>query len=197
MKSSRAHFPALVALFLLGAPAAPGEGEAPASGRPQGAAPKEVASATAVLARARAAAGTRGVFLAFHASWCGWCRTLEKLTTLPATKGVFDRHYVVAWLTVDERASRKELENPGADEMRSRLGLDGVALPFYVVFDPAGKVVGSSVRPDRDGKKENIGFPATPEEIRAFLALFRSGAPGLTADEEQALVNGIAALARR
>jgi thiol-disulfide isomerase/thioredoxin len=154
-------------------------------------------SATAVYEKARAAAGKRGVFLAFHASWCVWCRALEKLTVLPSTKPIFDRYYEVAWLTVDERASRKSFENPGADEFRARIGGDGVALPFYAVVDSKGTVAATSVRRDLDGKKENVGFPGTIEEVQDFLAIFRAGAPDLTDGEEKALVDGIVALARR
>jgi thiol:disulfide interchange protein len=150
-----------------------------------------------VVEKPRAAAGKRGVFLGFHASWCTWCRALQRLTLLPAAKPVFDRYYVVAWLTVDERAARKSLENPGADGLRTRLGGDGVALPFYAVIDPSGKVTGTSVRSGLDGRKENIGFPGTPDEVQDFLTMFRSGAPDLTAAEEKILTDAVASLVGR
>lgn len=198
---------ALVATLLLGGPPVAAAPPAPATGTSaptaaQGSKPATPTSATsptamAVYEKARAAAGKRGVFLAFHASWCVWCRALEKLTILPATKPVFDRYYEVVWLTVDERTSRKSLENPGADEFRTRIGGDGVALPFYAVVNPEGKVVATSVRRGLDGKKENIGFPGRPDEVEDFLAIFRAGAPDLTESEEKALVEGIAALAKR
>jgi thiol:disulfide interchange protein len=187
---------ALVAALLFGGPPATAAPAAPASGEAQASAPTSPA-AMAVYQKAKAAAGKRSVFLAFHASWCVWCRALEKLILLPTTKPVFDRYYEVAWLTVDERSSRKSLENPGADELRTRIGGDGVALPFYAVVDPKGSVVATSVRRGLDGKKENIGFPGTPDEVEDFLALFRAGAPDLTESEEKALVDGIAALAKR
>ena len=187
---------ALVAALLFGGPPATAAPAAPASGEAQASAPTSP-TAMAVYEKAKAAAGKRSVFLAFHASWCLWCRALEKLTVLPATKPIFDRYYEVAWLTVDERTSRKSLENPGADELRTRIGGDGVALPFYAVVDAKGSVVATSVRPGLDGKKENIGFPGTPDEVETFLALFRAGAPDLTDSEEKALVNGIAALVKR
>jgi thiol:disulfide interchange protein len=181
----------LVAALLLGAPIA--TAAAPPSGDAKGSTP----TAIAVYEKAKVAAGNRSVFLAFHASWCLWCRALERLTVLPTTKPVFDRYYEVAWLTVDETPSRKSLENPGADELRKRIGGDGVALPFYAVVDSKGSVVATSVRPGLDGKKENIGFPGTPDEVETFLALFRAGAPELTENEGRALANGIAALLKR
>jgi thiol:disulfide interchange protein len=172
--------------------AAPGASSPAAGPGPAPAAP----STAAVLDKARAAAGKRGVFLGFHASWCVWCRALEKLTVLPATKAVFDRYYEVAWLTVDERTSRKSLENPGADEFRTLIGGDGVALPLYAVIDSKGSVVATSVRRGLDGKKENVGFPGTPVEIQDFIAIFRAGAPDLTDGEEKALVDGIVSLVK-
>src|SRR5512140_2094700 len=187
---------ALFCALLLGVPIATAAPGAPPLGEAKDSTPT-APTAQAVYERAKAAAGKRSVFLGFHASWCLWCRALEKLTVLPATKPVFDRYYEVAWLTVDERASRKSLENPGADELRTRIGGDGVALPFYAVVDPKGVVVATSVRRGLDGKKENIGFPGTPDEVEAFLAVFRAGAPDLTDSEEKALVNGIVALAKR
>ena len=196
MRPSSLSSSAIVALLLLGGPlpaAAPQAAEAGAAPGPASAAP----TAAAVLQKARAAAGKRNVFVAFHASWCIWCKALEKLTLLPGTKPVFDRYYTVAWLTVDERTSRKSLENAGADEVRTRLGGDGVALPFYGVVDLEGKVLATSARRGLDGKKENVGFPAAPDEVEDFLAIFRAGAPDLTESEEKALVDGIASLAKR
>ena len=183
------------ALLLCGAPAAPASAsaETPAAKSPASAAP----TSAAVLEKARAAAGKRNVFVGFHASWCVWCRALEKLTLLAGTKPVFDKYYEVAWLTVDERASRKTLENAGADELRTSLGGDGVSLPFYAVVDGKWTVLATSARPGLGGKKENVGFPGSPDEVQDFLAIFRAGAPGLTEAEEKALVDGIAALVRR
>jgi thiol:disulfide interchange protein len=194
MKRSRLLSAALVSALLFGSPRSSAADGAPAPGGPPAA---PAPTATAVYEEARAEAGKRGVFLAFHASWCVWCKALEKLTVLPGARAVFDRHYAVAWITVDERASRKALENPGAAELRSRLGCDGVALPFYVVVNPEGKVVASSVRTGPDGAKTNVGFPGSRKEVESFLAIFRAGAPDLTEDEERALVKGIAGAARR
>jgi hypothetical protein len=119
------------------------------------------------------------------------------LTRLPETKPVFDRHYEVVWLRVDETAARKDQETPGADALRRELGGTGAALPAYAVLGPDGRAVATSWRRAPDGKVGGIGFPGTPEEVAQFLALFRAGAPGLTPDEERALRAGIASLSRR
>lgn len=191
--------PAL-ALLLAAGLASPALLAAPAAPAPPSASPAPTVKAEGplpaleVVEKARAAAGKRGVFLAFHASWCTWCRALQRLTLLPSTKPIFDKYYVVAWLTVDERAGRQYLENPGADALRTKLGGAGVALPFYAVIDPSGKVTGTSVRQGLDGKGENIGFPGTPDEVQAFVALFGSATPGLTQEEEKTLTDGVASL---
>lgn len=157
-----------------------------------------VPTAGELLSKAKERAGSKkSVFVAFHASWCVWCRQLEHFMRLPTVKPVFDRYYEIVWLTVDERKGRKNLENPGADDIRERLGAAGVALPFYSVADPKGMMVAASFRRGGDGKMENIGFPGTPDEISSFLELFRAGAPGLTPAEEKSLRDGLVSLATR
>ncbi len=155
-------------------------------------------AASQLLSRAEAATkGRKAVFVAFHASWCGWCRRLEKLLELPAVKPVFDRHFETVWLTVDERADRKASENPGADELRRRLGGQSSGLPFYAVFDSKGRVLARSVRRTADGRTEGIGFPRTPDEIGTFIDLLRAGAPRMTAAEEKTLREALASLTKR
>jgi len=51
-------------------------------------------------------------------------------------------------------------------------------LPFYVFIDASGKkVADSNAMPDGT----NIGFPAIPAEIKAFVGLMDKAAPRLTA----------------
>ncbi len=53
----------------------------------------------------------KNVFLIFHASWCGWCKKMEKNMDDPAVKPYFDANYVKTFITVQERAEKKNLEN--------------------------------------------------------------------------------------
>ena len=159
-------------------------------------APAETAAPAQELFRkaVKAAGEKRNVLVLFHASWCGWCRRLEKYTRLPEVQPILERHYEVLWLTVDERGGKKSLDNPGADEVRDAIGGKAGGLPVYAALDRDGKVLGSSTRRGLDGKTENIGFPGNPDEIDHFFKLLRSGAPRLTDAEEASLRRSLVAL---
>jgi hypothetical protein len=127
--------------------------------------------------------------VAFHASWCSWCRRLEGVLARPAIKEVLDRHFVVQWLSVKERGAHKDQENPGAAELYAAwTGGQEAGIPFCAVLDAKGKVLGTSIRAlAPQGKPENLGYPGAPEEIGAFIALLRDGAPTLGAAEAETL----------
>lgn len=113
----------------------------------------------------QAKAENKNVLLVFHASWCGWCKLMEKNMNLPATKPLFDKNYVTAYLDVQERGDKKSLENPGGQAMMNRYKGETAGLPFWLMLSPKGEVLADSF----DGKGENIGSPASPEEVAAFL----------------------------
>lgn len=46
----------------------------------------------------QARAENKKVFLMFHASWCSWCKRMEKNMEADATKDLFNKNYVVAIL---------------------------------------------------------------------------------------------------
>ena len=138
-----------------------------------------------LLAAARAAAQDKTVFVAFHASWCSWCRRLEATLNRPAVKTIMDKHFVIQWLTIKERKEKAVLDNPGAAELYAKwVGGDNAGIPFYGVLDAKGEMFSSSIRAPKPGAPaENLGYPGDPEEIRAFLDLLKDGAPSLTAAE--------------
>lgn len=112
----------------------------------------------------QAKAENKNVLLVFHASWCGWCKLMEKNMELPMTKPLFDKNYVTAYLDVQERGEKKSLENPGGQELMNKYKGETAGLPFWLMIDPKGEVLADSF----DSKGENIGSPASPEEVASF-----------------------------
>jgi thiol:disulfide interchange protein len=134
------------------------------------------ASDVVAAAVARARAERKSVLIEFGASWCTWCRNFEAFVKSPDAGPVLARHFVVVNLTVRERDEKKKLEHPGGSALMDQWGGGKSGLPFYVFLDRTGrKVADSNAMPDGT----NIGFPAVPEEIQAFVALMDKAAPGL------------------
>ncbi|HLO67863.1 MAG TPA: thioredoxin family protein [Holophaga sp.] len=153
---------------------------------PAAEAPKPAAE---LLAAARAAAGNRAVLVAFHASWCSWCRRLEGVLEQPEVKAVMDRHFVIQWLTIKERGEKKALDNPGAAELYAQwTGGVPSGIPFYGVLGAGNTLKASSIRALEAGKgPENLGYPGAPAEIDQFLGMLKEGAPAFTAAEGEVL----------
>lgn len=152
--------------------------------------------AAELLTEARAAAGKdRAVLVAFHASWCSWCRRLEGVFNQPEVKAVLDRHFVIQWLTIKERGEKKALDNPGAAELYAKwtCGVPS-GIPFYGVLGAGDTLKTSSIRVLEAGKApENLGYPGSPADIRIFLDLVREGAPKLTQAEAAVLEKALLA----
>lgn len=135
-------------------------------------------SANALLAAASARAEKAGdnVLVIFHASWCGWCRKLERFLAVPGIKEPIESNYEVVWLDVDERPNKKQLENPGADALYKKWS-NHEGLPAYAVLSPGGQLL---------ARDPGVGFPVAPDEIAAFVNLVRATAPRVgTADLER------------
>ncbi|EFK33262.1 Thioredoxin-related protein [Chryseobacterium gleum] len=113
-----------------------------------------------------AKAGKKNVLLIFHASWCKWCKMMEKNMDLPETKPIFDKRFVTAYIDVQERGDKKSLENPGGQELMNKYNGENAGLPFWLILNPKGEVLADSF----DAKGENLGSPATPEEVATFIS---------------------------
>ncbi|MFH4965371.1 thioredoxin family protein [Gaetbulibacter sp. M235] len=109
------------------------------------------------------------VFIMFHASWCGWCKKMDKSMNDPACKDLFDKNYVIEHLVVKESDSNKHLENPSAEDLLKRYKGDKSGIPFWLIFDDEGTFVEDSF----DSKGNNLGCPATKEEVALFLDKLR------------------------
>lgn len=124
----------------------------------------------------QAATEKKNVFVMFHASWCGWCHRMDKSMNDDACKQFFNDNYVICHLVVDEAKDKKHLENPGANELRSKHNGDNQGIPFWLVFDKDGKLLADSKRrKEGDGPKDgdNTGCPASEKEVEHFIEVLK------------------------
>lgn len=111
-------------------------------------------------------------------------RKFEAFVKAPDTKPIVDEHFVIVNLTVRERDDKVALENPGGNALMDRWGGANSGLPFYVFVDAQGSKVADS---NAMANGDNIGFPATPEEIDRFLGLMTRTASRLTSAQRGVL----------
>ena len=136
-------------------------------------------TADAILNEAvtRAANTHKNVFIIFHASWCGWCHKMDNSMNDEKLKSFFDNNYVVVHLTVDESKDKKELENPGANELRKKYKGEGQGLPYWFILDPKGNFLADSrLTPgnaNTAAKPANVGCPASIEEVAYFIKMVK------------------------
>jgi hypothetical protein len=89
-------------------------------------------------------------------------------------------------MTVQESDQNKKLETPGADALLAANGANKSGVPIFMFFDKTGvKLADSLALPNR----VNIGYPATPEEIRAFQTILDKTAPRMTVAERASVVD--------
>ena len=128
-------------------------------------------SADAVLkeARTKAAKENKRVMVIFHASWCVWCHKMDSSMADASVKNFFDKNYVVTHLTVFESKDKKNLENPGAEELNKKWGGENQGIPFWVIMDKDGNILADSqIEPGK-----NVGCPATEEEVQHFIRVLK------------------------
>ncbi len=150
-------------------------------------------SADAVMADAyqQAAKENKNVFVIFHASWCIWCHRMDSSMSDASCKKYFNDNYVIRHMTVDESKDKKNLENPGANEFRNKYGGDGLGIPYWLIFDPNGKLLADSrIRTDGNVDStpgDNSGCPATEKEVVYFIKVLHQTSK-LNASDEAVIV---------
>ncbi len=117
----------------------------------------------------------KSVMIVFHASWCGWCKKFEASINDPSCRDFFDKHFVIKYLDILERADKKNLENPDAIDVYNKYGGQGGGIPYFLIFDKNrtlladSKIRASSESADKPA--QNIGCPASAEEVTAFIQI--------------------------
>ena len=85
----------------------------------------------------------KSVMIVFHASWCGWCKKFEASINDPSCKDFFDKHFVIRYLDILERADKKNLENPDAMKFIINMEVRAGGIPYFLIFDknrtPSGR----------------------------------------------------------
>ena len=136
----------------------------------------------------QAAKEKKNVLIIFHASWCGWCHKMDSSMNDKSCKKFFDDNYVTRHLVVDETKDKKNLENPGAIELRTKYHGDDEGIPFWLVFDKDGNLLADSqMRPEGASlttKGGNIGCPANEKEVAAFIEILKKTSHITVAEEE-------------
>ncbi len=125
---------------------------------------QETASSILEKASSQAKKENKKVFVMFHASWCSWCKKMDNNMNSEACKKFFDDNYVVAHLVVQESPKNKSLETPGGAEVLQKYKGEKAGLPYWVILDPKGTLLADC----NNAKGENLGCPASPEEVVVF-----------------------------
>ena len=141
---------------------------------------QEKASSILDKAYQQAQKENKNVFVMFHASWCGWCKTMDKKMNDASCKEFFDKNYVITHLVVLESKDNKGLENPGAFDLLKKYKGEKSGIPFFLIFDKNGKFLEDSF----DSNGQNIGCPATEEEIAEFMKILKKTS-GLTDEDRE------------
>ncbi len=144
-------------------------------------------STTVLLEKAQIQAKEEGkaILVKFEASWCGWCHRMTKNMKAESTKDFFTANYVTVPIVVFESDSKKDLENPGGKALIEKYnnGNSKVGLPFWFVLDSDLNLLADSY----DAKKQNLGCPATEEEVAVFIEKLKATAKKVTKKDVAAI----------
>lgn len=137
---------------------------------------QKLPSAESLLKKAykTAAVKKKNVFIIFHASWCGPCKTMQASMNDKKVKAFFDSSYIIVDLVAYE--FNEEENNPGAGPLLEQHNDNNASVPFWMIQDATGKVLGDSrIIPanSKDGTRENMGCPGTEKEIDYFISLLK------------------------
>ena len=113
----------------------------------------------------------KAVFLAFGSPTCGWCKYLDKFNARPAVAQTLGKHMVFVKVDVEE--------NEGGQKLYDKYSPEPGGVPVWVILSADGKVLGDSYA-EKDGKKDNVGFPYEPNELAHYEKVLRAALPKMT-----------------
>ena len=133
-----------------------------------------------------ARAQNKTVFVHFGASWCTWCKQLDAMLQSHEVGKLIADHFVLVNLTVQESDNKKSTENPGAEKLMTDTGGGKTGVSYYLFLNKDGVKTGNSMVMPKDA---NIGYPATPDEIKTFGELMARVAPRMTGAERSRIID--------
>ena len=126
-------------------------------------------------ATTEAAKTHKNVFIIFLASWCGWCHKMDNAMNDAELTCFFDNNYVIVHLTVDESKDKRNLENPGANELRKKYHGDQQGLPYWFILDAKSNLLADALLKDSSNQKlRSVGCPAEKSEVDYFVQVLRN-----------------------
>ncbi|MGK0412062.1 MAG: thiol-disulfide isomerase/thioredoxin [Polaribacter sp.] len=126
------------------------------------------------------------IFVKFEASWCGWCHRMTKNMKAESTKKFFNDNYILVPIVVFESDNKKNLENPEGEDLIKKFnnGNSRVGLPFWFVLDTDLNLVADSYNTE----KQNLGCPASKEEVEEFIKKIKITATTAVTDADIASI---------
>ena len=114
---------------------------------------------------------TVGYLTGIDGQW--WCKPYFITMNDAAVKKAFTDNYEIRHITVLENGANKAQENPGGADLLAKYHGDQEGIPFWVILNPDGTLLGDSRMKSATGKLANVGCPAQPEEVDYFVGLLQ------------------------
>jgi predicted ribonuclease YlaK len=102
----------------------------------------------------------------------------------PSVASYFNENYVMLPIVVFENTDKVSLENTGSRELIKKYKGATAGLAFWVILDAAGNVVTDSF----NNRGQNLGCPASEEEVAIFIEKLKATSKMNREDEKNIAV---------